>query len=133
MAIVVVFCACLCMSLNDSDSNDRVSQVEATDPMEMQLAFKYDNFDPGQEYVIECVFKDYYSGEPLYCSGENFNKTITFIAEENGGTINLDFSGFDGSDLAGTVAYSDIWIKDASTGANVEHFGVNRGFIVEFV
>ena len=72
------------MSLNDSDSNDRVSQVEATDPMEMQLAFKYDNFDPGQEYVIECVFKDYYSGEPLYCSGENFNKTMTFIAEENG-------------------------------------------------
>ena len=79
----------------------------------------YKNLIPGKEYTVKGTLMVKETGEPLTIDGKEVTAEKTFTAEEEDGSIVLEFT-FDSSALAGKhiVAFEDVEYKGISIGSH---------------
>ena len=79
----------------------------------------YKNLIPGKEYTVKGTLMVKETGEPLTIDGKEVTAEKTFTAEEEDGSIVLEFT-FDSSALAGKhiVAFEDVEYKGISVGTH---------------
>ena len=79
----------------------------------------YKNLIPGKEYTVKGTLMIKETGEPLTIDGKEVTAEKTFTAEEEDGSIVLEFT-FDSSALAGKhiVAFEDVEYKGISIGSH---------------
>ena len=79
----------------------------------------YKNLIPGKEYTVKGTLMVKETGEPLTIDGKKVTAEKTFTAEEEDGSIVLEFT-FDSSALAGKhiVAFEDVEYKGISIGSH---------------
>ena len=81
----------------------------------------YKNLIPGKEYTVKGTLMVKETGEPLTIDGKEVTAEKTFTAEEEDGSIVLEFT-FDSSALAGKhiVAFEDVEYKGISIGTHAD-------------
>ena len=81
----------------------------------------YKNLIPGKEYTVKGTLMVKETGEPLTIDGKEVTAEKTFTAEEEDGSIILEFT-FDSSALAGKhiVAFEDVEYKGISIGTHAD-------------
>lgn len=91
----------------DSDGGDH--EAVADDDVTIVDEVRYENLEPGREYVLTGTLIDKTTAAPIEMDGLPLTSTVAFTPAEPNGSVEVTFS-FDGSELAGhrTVAFESL-------------------------
>ena len=95
----------------DAEDGDHVA--EADEDVTVVDEVRYENLEPGREYVLTGTLIDKTTAEPVEKDGLPLTSVVAFTPAEPNGSVEVTFS-FDGSELAGhrTVAFESLALDD---------------------
>lgn len=95
-----------------SETGDHV--VRAGENAKIDDTVAYENLVVGQQYILKGVVMDKATGEPLLVNGEEVRAEKTFTAEENNGSVVMNFvfnaTGLNGQKL---VVFEELYVDEA--------------------
>ena len=101
---------------------DDTHYTEAVENVTITDAVKYSNVIKGKEYTVTGVLMDKETKEPLLDKdGKQITSSVTFIAEEENGSVDVGFT-FDASLLAGktVVVFEDLYYNGKKVGSHAD-------------
>ena len=101
---------------------DDTHYTEAVENVTITDAVKYSNVIKGKEYTVTGVLMDKETKEPLLDKdGKQITSSVTFIAEEENGSVDVEFT-FDASLLAGktVVVFEDLYYNGKKVGSHAD-------------
>ena len=92
-----------------TDADDGDHEAEAGADVTIVDEVRYENLEPGREYVLTGTLIDKTTAKPVEKDGLPLTSVVTFTPAEPSGSVEVTFS-FDGSELAGhrTVAFESL-------------------------
>lgn len=92
-----------------TDSDDGDHEAVADDSVTIVDEVRYENLEPGREYVLTGTLIDKTTAEPVKADGLPLTSVVAFTPTEPNGSAKVEFA-FDGSHLAGhrTVAFESL-------------------------
>ena len=92
-----------------TDADDGDHEAVADDSVTIVDEVRYENLEPGREYVLTGTLIDKTIAEPVKADGLPLTSVVAFTPGELNGSVQVEFS-FDGSQLAGhcTVAFESL-------------------------
>lgn len=92
-----------------TDADDGDHEAVADDDVTIIDEVRYENLEPGREYVLTGTLVDKTTAAPVEVDGLPLTSTVAFTPAEPNGSVEVVFS-FDGSQLAGhrTVAFESL-------------------------
>ena len=92
-----------------TDAEDGDHEAEADADVTIVDEVRYENLEPGREYVLTGTLIDKTTAEPVEMDGLPLTSMVAFTPTEPNGSVEVTFS-FDGSALAGhrTVAFESL-------------------------
>lgn len=92
-----------------TDADDGDHEAVADDSVTIVDEVRYENLEPGREYVLTGTLIDKTTAEPVKADGLPLTSVVAFTPGEPNGSVQVEFS-FDGSQLAGhrTVAFESL-------------------------
>lgn len=92
-----------------TDADDGDHEAVADDSVTIVDEVRYENLEPGCEYVLTGTLIDKTTAEPVKADGLLLTSVVAFTPGEPNGSVKVEFS-FDGSQLAGhrTVAFESL-------------------------
>ena len=92
-----------------TDAEDGDHETEADADVTIVDEVRYENLEPGREYVLTGTLIDKTTAEPIEMDGLSLTSMVAFTPTEPNGSVEVTFS-FDGSALAGhrTVAFESL-------------------------
>lgn len=92
-----------------TDADDGDHEAEAGADVTIVDEVRYENLEPGREYVLTGTLIDKTTAKPVEKDGLPLTSVVTFAPAEPSGSVEVTFS-FDGSELAGhrTVAFESL-------------------------
>lgn len=95
-----------------TDGDDGDHEAYADGDVTIVDEVRYENLEPGREYVLTGTLIDKTDAEPVKVDGLPLISVVTFTPTESSGSVKVEFS-FDGSQLAGhrTVAFESLALE----------------------
>lgn len=109
-----------------TDADDGDHEAVADGEVTIVDEVRYENLEPGREYVLTGTLIDKTEAKPLDKDGESLESAVRFTPEEPNGSVEVKFS-FDGSLLAShtVVAFESLALEDEEVAvhANIDDAG----------
>lgn len=115
----------------DADDGDHEAVADADVSIVDEV--RYENLEPGREYVLTGTLVDKTAAKPIEKDGLPLTSVVTFAPQEPNGSVEVAFS-FDGSELAGhtVVAFESLLLEDVEVAshADIEDAGQSVKLVV---
>ncbi|WP_101721029.1 VaFE repeat-containing surface-anchored protein [Eggerthella timonensis] len=109
-----------------ADADDGDHEAAADEEVAIVDEVRYENLEPGREYVLTGILVDKAEAKPLEKDGKILESVVRFVPEEPDGSVEVKFS-FDGSLLAGrtVVAFESLSLdgEEVAVHADIDDMG----------